>query len=70
MNTSLSLEFYRSGNCPFCDSQYIVGGNCDSEHDYVYRDFTCESCNQEWTETYKCIELCTKAPNEQVLEVM
>lgn len=69
MTTQLNLAFYEEGNCPFCNSDNLEGGICEPEHDYVYREFNCNECKQAWTETYKCVEISTQQPTEQILEI-
>lgn len=70
MNNKLNLKHYNAGGCPYCGSDLITSGSMDPEHNYICRDFTCDTCEQSWTETYKCIEISAEATDstpEQIL---
>ena len=64
----LSLKLYQTGGCPFCGGGLLSGGECEPEHNYVFREFTCDNCHQSWIETYRCVEI-SSTNQEQSIEV-
>jgi hypothetical protein len=45
------VEGYGS-ECPFCDSEDIVGGETNYGAGEIWQDVLCNSCEKEWVDIY------------------
>ena len=48
----LNLKEYKKWQCPFCESEDIDIGGMVDVHTQVFRDISCNSCGQRWTEYF------------------
>ena len=50
-----SKEYISKGGvlCPNCGSWDIAGGGVDIDAGIAWQEISCNSCNAEWTDTYR-----------------
>lgn len=46
-----------ANNCPFCDSEHIVGHHFESDNLIAWRHVDCTECQRSWTEQFTMINI-------------